>query len=170
MVCCELNTLKNVNTIITDEKKYQYGKKRKGRCIRSGTIILNFNTKKVLIIQSYQKFWGLPKGHKEDNETLIECAIRETLEETGIFLKKEDLIRCYSVYNGDGIYYLVDGSTVSYDISKINNKDEITGICWLCLDCLRHYQKDDTISLNSHLKILIPIIETELNNKNILKI
>lgn len=165
MLCCSLNNLKDINN---PEEKTSFvqinnnPRKKRGKNIRSGTIILDFINKKVLIIQSYQKFWGLPKGHKENNESLIECAIRETQEETGIILKKEDLIRCYSVYNGDGVYYVVDGSKLEYDISKIDNKEEITGICWLCTKCLRHHLENNTMSLNSHLKILIPIIENEL--------
>jgi len=31
-----------------------------------------------------KNFWSLPKGHKEPNETILECAIRETEEEIGV--------------------------------------------------------------------------------------
>lgn len=36
---------------------------------------------------------SLPKGHKEDGETLVETAIRECFEETNIVITKEDLIK-----------------------------------------------------------------------------
>lgn len=37
-----------------------------------------------LLVQGYGGFWGFPKGHKEGNETHIETAKRELLEETGL--------------------------------------------------------------------------------------
>ena len=161
MVCCKLEIFEQSHTKTFKFQKKTY-KKRVGRNIRSGTIILDIKNKKVLLIQSYKKFWGLPKGHKEDNETLIECAIRETFEETGIVLKKEDLLRCYSIYNGDGIYYIVDGTNLSFDVSKIDNKEEITGICWVCTECLKYFSDNEEISINKHLKVLIPTIQNEL--------
>ena len=39
---------------------------------------------KVLLVHHNRGHWGLPKGHVEENETEIETALRETLEETGI--------------------------------------------------------------------------------------
>lgn len=36
---------------------------------------------------------SLPKGHKEDGETLVETAIRECFEETNVVISKEDLIK-----------------------------------------------------------------------------
>lgn len=36
---------------------------------------------------------SLPKGHKEDGETLVETAIRECFEETNIVIAKEDLVK-----------------------------------------------------------------------------
>lgn len=35
---------------------------------------------------------SLPKGHMEENETIIACAIRECFEETNCILSKEDVI------------------------------------------------------------------------------
>lgn len=40
----------------------------------------------VLINQSHNLFWGIPKGLVENEETLKECALRELFEETGIIL------------------------------------------------------------------------------------
>ena len=49
----------------------------------AGCVILNEN-KVLLILQKNGDFWGFPKGHLEENETEIEAAKREVLEETGI--------------------------------------------------------------------------------------
>lgn len=50
---------------------------------KAGTILINLKTKKIgLIYRKKQKDYSFPKGHKEINETLMECAIRETNEET----------------------------------------------------------------------------------------
>lgn len=40
----------------------------------------------VLLVRPFAQHdaWGIPKGHVNDNETVVDCAIRETLEEAGI--------------------------------------------------------------------------------------
>lgn len=48
----------------------------------SGGIILNNN--KILVVNQKGSSWSLPKGHVEQNETLLETAYREIYEETGI--------------------------------------------------------------------------------------
>ena len=50
---------------------------------KSGCILVNKETKKIgLIYRTKQSDYSFPKGHKEENETLVECALRETAEET----------------------------------------------------------------------------------------
>lgn len=49
----------------------------------AGGIILN-NRNKVLLVNEGDGFWGFPKGRPEKDETLLEAAIREIAEETGL--------------------------------------------------------------------------------------
>lgn len=50
---------------------------------KSGCILINKELKKIgLIYRKEYDDYTFPKGHLEENETLIECAIRETAEET----------------------------------------------------------------------------------------
>ena len=42
---------------------------------------------------------SLPKGHKEENETILETAIRECFEETNIVITKDDLVTELSHYS-----------------------------------------------------------------------
>lgn len=51
---------------------------------KAGCILLNKQTKKIgLVYREKQKDYSFSKGHVEDGETLQECALRETEEETG---------------------------------------------------------------------------------------
>lgn len=49
---------------------------------KAGCILLNIENKKIALVHRKDGF-SFPKGHLEKNETLIECALRETTEETG---------------------------------------------------------------------------------------
>jgi len=49
--------------------------------------------KKILVNQSYNLFWGIPKGIVENNESLIDCALRELEEETSVKLEPTDLAK-----------------------------------------------------------------------------
>ena len=50
---------------------------------KAGTILINLKNKQIaLIYRPSKNDYSFPKGHLEENETLQECAIRETEEET----------------------------------------------------------------------------------------
>jgi 8-oxo-dGTP pyrophosphatase MutT (NUDIX family) len=60
--------------------------------ISCGTIILNEYNEILLGHSTGNRFFDLPKGQLEENETPIDCAIRECQEETSLILNKVSLI------------------------------------------------------------------------------
>jgi len=61
--------------------------------LKAGVILTNFNTTKVLVvinkdcIESGIVKYGLPKGHRDKDETVVACAMRELREETSLLVR-----------------------------------------------------------------------------------
>lgn len=98
---------------------------------KAGCILVNKNNKTIALVNRKGEY-SFPKGHLEDNETLVECALRETKEETGhnchIIETEPISILHYTTPRGENVecyYYLAidDGITTN----TINDEDkEIT--------------------------------------------
>lgn len=76
----------------------------KARCY--GGIIKCSSTGKYLLVKGFTGKWSFPKGHREKNETPIDCAKREIYEETGIKIdnfqdKKAIFVSLYYYFNVD---------------------------------------------------------------------
>lgn len=83
---------------------------------------------KVLVVKGRATGkWSFPKGHKERSEGYLECAMRETLEETGVAL---------SEYRPAGYYKLSYGGYYLFDIPlevplNPNDAEEVQEACWM---------------------------------------
>lgn len=92
---------------------------------KAGVIIFNTNLNKILIVKNaYNPLlskWGLPKGHLEKNETRIECAKRELLEETGINITinlNDPFIKI-----NNSIYYVYKTGEKKFDIKPLDTNE-----------------------------------------------
>lgn len=94
------------------------------KVLKAGCIVVDMINKKIaLIYRENRKDYSFPKGHLEANESLIECAIRETEEEikrVPILIKNEPIIKeKYYDSNNDEVdmnYFLAkDGGLSSND-------------------------------------------------------
>lgn len=85
--------------------------------VKAGSIIFDKDDNILIIQQTSNNNWSLPKGSLKEGETIYEGSIRETLEETGFDI---------SPYKPVGIYEIQQyESKVVFLIYKINkdNKD-----------------------------------------------
>ncbi len=81
---------------------------------KAGCILINIEKKAIAIVhREKQNDWSFPKGHLEEGETLMECAIRETAEETKrdckILSEEPIFIENYETPSGEDVemYYFL---------------------------------------------------------------
>ena len=99
---------------------------------KAGCILVNKDTKQVALVYR-DKFndFSFPKGHVEEGESLIECAVRETEEEIKrkVKLVSEEVLCVdeYSSHEGDvSVYYYLG---VDDGISD-NSSTEVHDLIW----------------------------------------
>jgi len=99
-----------------------------------GTILHNNYTRVLLVLGRSSGKWSFPKGHAYDFEAPVDCARRETYEETGI-----------KVYpNEKSVIHLSKGSYFLYSINlEINaqpiDTNEISKTCWILIHDIPKY-------------------------------
>lgn len=98
-----------------------------------------FNNGRVLVEKSLGGFYGFPKGHIEDGESEVECAYRETLEETGIHCEidsSKEFKISYFVHDSilkDVVYFIAH--SLNDDIFV--QEGEVDSAFWVSIDEVR---------------------------------
>ena len=72
--------------------------------------------------------WSFPKGHKERGESYIDCAIRETFEETGIDLRCEEAVSYQRLSVGDYYFFEIEEQPIT-----IHDPREILDARWMTI-------------------------------------
>ncbi|MEP6950045.1 MAG: NUDIX domain-containing protein [Ginsengibacter sp.] len=112
--------------------------------IACGGLIKN-KAEEILLIFRRGK-WDLPKGKLEDNETLLECAIREVKEETGLTQIKagKEIEVTYHTYVEFGKHILKESHWYMMHVKAAETlipqvEEDITDIRWVKKDDLKNY-------------------------------
>lgn len=127
--------------------------------LKAGIIITDPRKKKILLVQSRNRCWSIPKGTAHISESPIQCAIREVWEETGLRINPiiVDEKKVITIHNR--VYFHIEIDECPINIPNITGNDS-HGSTWLHFDCLQEMIRNNHINVNSDCK---KIIYTYLN-------
>lgn len=135
---------------ITGEYRYQDVKTCAGVCVISPA--------GILINQAYQMYWGIPKGLVEDGERIVDCALRELNEETGIKLENKDLSKYvfHFKYKNINRQVFIFFAFLDSPVVKGDELDpECTGYGFILPKCLRELFYSRQLKLNYFTRVLL---------------
>ena len=89
--------------------------------------------------QKYGKTWSIPGGRVEPGESLANAAVREVLEETGVPVRLDGVLRVEHSPGDDGarIRVIFTGTPIDDTEPKTAADDESLGAAYLTLDEIR---------------------------------
>jgi 8-oxo-dGTP pyrophosphatase MutT (NUDIX family) len=144
--CCWIHKRENYPAQVRWDFRHKYNRPK------AGVFVHDPIEKRILLVQSRGMKWGPPKGTVEyTDDNIIDCALRELLEETGITMKTDDLV------NDSVQLFQISRATYFYvmrSVCPVEPKDiDITGYTWIKTNCAKQ------LDLNSHCKQLLKKLE-----------
>ncbi len=116
----------------------------------SGFIVRNEFKEVLLVLDKRSKKWGPPKGHRKQNESNFEGAIRELYEETSIILNTDKKYK--NIKAGKVRLFITD--LKKQDICLKINNDEIKELKWFNINDLISGKYNNYV-FNSPIRVLM---------------
>lgn len=145
--CC---IIKNCDLLFKPFEKKKFNQKRRKK---AGVFIFDPEQSRVLLVRSRGDLFGAPKGSIEENENIIDCALRELKEETGLILNQNQLLKEIKIKNRS-FYFYSEIKTKDDVFPEIKEDNDVNGITWIKIDCLEDMIKNGLITLNQDCKFL----------------
>lgn len=147
---------------------FEYKSASSKKVIKAGCVLIDKTNKKVgLVFRKEQGDYSFAKGHLEENETVIECAKRETEEETGreieIVSDKELGILSYITKKGENVdtylYLAIDKGVLDKNIPE-NLKEKLE---WIDFDKVEEFLTHDDLKYfwNANKNCILTYLEKE---------
>lgn len=144
----------NNGCCILKMKTYERTPMKRTSRVKAGVLVHDPDTDRILIIQSRGNLWGAPKGTVEENESDMDCALRELKEETGLEIGEESLHDVIRVRDRATYFYAVHSEHDPEIQSQIPNNDA-NAIAWIKPSCLEKCVADGNICVTRHLRHLL---------------
>ena len=133
---------------------------------KGGVIVYNSLNKRILLVQSRGKLWGFPKGTLEPPETLINCALRELKEETGIELTEKCINVEKRINVNKTFYFFYDTIEEIGSVQYSDPFNDVNGLVWINFSCIKKLHETSNFKLNSQCRyVLKNTFKIDLNYK-----
>jgi bis(5'-nucleosidyl)-tetraphosphatase len=145
----------NLNTtfiLSPEDFSVLYDHERKVPKNSAGTLIFNEDHSEILLVKGHSSNkWGPPKGHREQDESNFETAIRETQEEVGYEIKLKINFLPHVIANKIKFYCLVVPKSTTF---QTRDPREIADIKWFDMKTLKLLSKTHPNDFNVPLRSL----------------
>lgn len=107
-----------------------------------GTILRDSRGRCVLVKGLKSEKWSFPKGHPNENESELDCALRETYEETGLQLDPNGFEQSVRLSCGKYFVYTIQDDSVMKPVDT----EEIQQISWFTVPEMKQLKVNVDIS------------------------
>jgi 8-oxo-dGTP pyrophosphatase MutT (NUDIX family) len=98
-----------------------------------GSVLMSTTNRLLLVKGRRTGKWSFPKGHKLRSEGYLECAMRETAEETGLDLRGRRPISCHKLSVGEYYFFEMEEELTPF----VRDGAEVEEAGWFALDELK---------------------------------
>lgn len=150
---CELIRYKSYKS--PNRKKYT----NTGSPRRKAGVFMTSTDKKILIVQSRGRLWGVPKGGIEEGETEKECAFRELEEESGVRIDHTRVTLDGEIFMNNGKYFCI--ANQPEHAASLDDIYDSTGVGWISYKCLTHFINRKLIRITSDFSRMLKLKRAE---------